>query len=117
MPAVSLDAADAEELAGFLLFLCEWAAADCDQLGESLARFMDDHPYSIDALLADLHRFKSLLGSDTENNFLPPDPLPRGRNITRCLQPPRCDILVPRGNPGTPGCSRRGGCAPREHGR
>jgi hypothetical protein len=40
MPAVSLDAADAEELADFLPFLSEWATADYDQLGESLVRFM-----------------------------------------------------------------------------
>ena len=51
-------------LADFLRFLIEWLTADRDGLGDSLARFMGDHPYGVEALRDDLARFKSLLGSD-----------------------------------------------------
>jgi hypothetical protein len=50
-------------------------AADYAQLGESLARFMGDHPYCIDALLADLVRFKSISA-----------PVPRSTALSR-LEP------------------------------
>jgi hypothetical protein len=40
MPAVSLDAADAGELAELLRFVNDWLAADPDQLGISLHQFV-----------------------------------------------------------------------------
>jgi hypothetical protein len=70
MPSISMDAADAMELADLLRFSDEWLAADHDQLGGSLARFVGDHPYSVDVLRHDLGRFRLLLGGDYgERNF------------------------------------------------
>jgi hypothetical protein len=63
MPSVSLGTPDVEELADFLRFLGEWLAADRDRLGGSLAQFMGDHPYSVEALQNDLVRFSALLGT------------------------------------------------------
>ena len=71
MPGVTLTIEDADELADLLRFLGEWLTADHDQLGDFLARFTGEHPYSIDMLLHDLGRFRLLLGGDyAEGDFL-----------------------------------------------
>jgi len=65
--SVSLDTPDAEELADFLRFLSEWLTSDPGQLGDSLARLMDSHPYCIDMLRRDLARFRALLGTGNDD--------------------------------------------------
>lgn len=64
---VSLNSADAVELADFLRFLDEWLTSDREQLGDSLARFMGTHPYGIDLLRHDLARFSALLGTRNDD--------------------------------------------------
>jgi hypothetical protein len=68
MPAIRLPAADAAELADFLRFLGEWLAAGHHQLSDSLAQFMDGHPYSVETLRHDLARFRTLLGGDDSDS-------------------------------------------------
>jgi hypothetical protein len=67
MPEISLPAEDAAELAGFLRFLDEWLTAGHAQIADSLARFMDDHPYGVETLRHDLSRFRSMLGNGNGN--------------------------------------------------
>jgi len=62
---VSLNSADAVELADFLRFLDEWLTSDREQLGDSLARFMGTHPYGIDLLRHDLARFSACSAPET----------------------------------------------------
>jgi hypothetical protein len=64
---VSLNSADAVELAGFLRFLDEWLTSDREQPGGSLARLMGSHPYGIDMLRHDLARFSALLGTGNDD--------------------------------------------------
>lgn len=68
MPEVSLPAEDLTELAGFLQFLDEWLTAGCGQFSDSLAEFMDGHPYGAGTLRHDLARFRSLLAGDESGN-------------------------------------------------
>lgn len=64
MPAVSLDVADAAELAELLRFVEAWLAGDPDRLGLSLQVFVGSPGYDLDRLRADLDRFVFLLGGD-----------------------------------------------------
>jgi hypothetical protein len=64
MPAVSLDAADAWELAELLRFVGDWLATDPDQLGLSLHRHVGSPGYDLATLRGDLDRFTFLLGGD-----------------------------------------------------
>ena len=73
MPGISLAAADAAELASFLRFLGEWLATDHGQLSDSLAQFMDGHPYGVETLRHDLARFTSLPGGNDGEHLFPPE--------------------------------------------
>jgi hypothetical protein len=64
MPAVSLDIADAVELAELLHFLGDWPSADHDRLDASLRRFVGAADYDVAELRRDLDRFTFLLGGD-----------------------------------------------------
>lgn len=67
---VSLDAADAIELAETLQLIARWLAADPGTLAESLLAHIGHPAYGPDALRADLDRFAFLLGgSDREDLF------------------------------------------------
>ncbi len=70
MPQVSLDAADAAELAEMLQFLSDWLARDPVRLAASLQEFVGFPAYGLPQLRADLDRFTFLLGgSDGESLF------------------------------------------------
>ncbi len=72
MPSISLDAADAIELAEMLQFLSGWLATDHALLGPSLTRFVGGNAYDLSQLCTDLDRFAFLLGgSDGEPLFQP----------------------------------------------
>ena len=67
---VSLDAADAIELAEILQLIARWLAADPATLAPSLLAYIGHPAYGPDALRADLDRFTFLLGgSDGEDLF------------------------------------------------
>ena len=76
MPQITLDLADAAELAEMLTFLASWLSGSQKQaLHESFAAFVGHPAYNTDALCADLHRFAFLLGaSDGEELFGEPAP-------------------------------------------
>ena len=58
-----------------LQFLDGWLAADREQLGTSLARFIGIDGYSLQVLRDDLARFMFLLGeTDGEGLFMPRPP-------------------------------------------
>ena len=70
MPRVTLDTADAAELAEMLQFLRDWLARDPARLSTSLVDFVGHPAYSTPQLRADLDRFIFLLGgSDGEPLF------------------------------------------------
>jgi hypothetical protein len=72
MPEVTLDAADAAELAELLQFLTGWLACDPGRLGASLEEFVGNPAYGTRQLREDLDRFTFLLGgSDGEPLFGP----------------------------------------------
>jgi hypothetical protein len=72
MPDVSLNAADAAELAEMLQFVSQWLARDPGRLGASLAQFVSHPAYGLGELRSDLERFVFLLGgSDGEPLFGP----------------------------------------------
>ncbi len=72
MPDVTLDAADAAELAEMLQFLDGWLAGDPARLAASLEQFVDNPAYGLPQLRQDLERFVFLLGgSDGEQLFGP----------------------------------------------
>ena len=72
MPHVTLDAADAAELAEMLQFLSSWLARDPADLGSSLEDFAGHPAYGLAQLRDDLERFVFLLGgSDSEPLFGP----------------------------------------------
>jgi hypothetical protein len=75
MPAITLDLADAAELAETLTLLTGWLSGSQKQtLAGSFAAFIG-HPAYNDTLRADLHRFVFLLGaSDGEDFFSEPTP-------------------------------------------
>jgi hypothetical protein len=67
---VSLDAADAAELAETLQLISGWLTADPAALAQSLLAYIGHPAYGPDALRADLNRFAFLLGgSDGEDLF------------------------------------------------
>jgi hypothetical protein len=67
---VTLDAADAIELAETLQLIAPWLASDPAALAPSLLTFIGHPAYGPDALRADLNRFAFLLGgSDGEDLF------------------------------------------------
>jgi hypothetical protein len=73
MPAVSLDTADAIELAQLLQFLTGWLTADPATLSPSFLAYTGHPAYNLDTLHTDLNRFIFLLGgSDGEDLFQPP---------------------------------------------
>jgi hypothetical protein len=76
MPAITLDLADAAELAETLTFLASWLSGSQKQaLADSFTAFVGHPAYNTDALCADLHRFVFLLGiSDGEELFGEPTP-------------------------------------------
>ncbi len=71
MPSITLDLADAAELAETLTFLADWLSGSQKQaLAESFAAFAGHPAYNTGTLCADLHRFVFLLGvSDGEELF------------------------------------------------
>jgi hypothetical protein len=70
MPPVTLDNADAIELAETLQLIAGWLTADPATLAPSLLAYIGHPAYGLDALRADLDRFSFLLGgSDGENLF------------------------------------------------
>ena len=76
MPQITLDLADATELAETLTFIADWLSGSQEQIpAESLAAFVGHPAYGIETLRADLHRFIFLLGvSDSEELFGEPAP-------------------------------------------
>ena len=76
MPQITLDLADATELAETLTFIAGWLSGSQEQvLAQSLAAFVGHPAYGIETLRADLHRFVFLLGvSDGEELFGEPTP-------------------------------------------
>jgi hypothetical protein len=72
MPRITLDAADAGELAEMLQFLSDWLGRDRARLAASLEEFVGHPAYGIAQLRDDLDRFVFLLGgSDGEPLFGP----------------------------------------------
>ena len=71
MPQITLDAADAAELAQTLTFLTSWLSGNQKQLlADSFAAFVGHPAHNTNALCADLHRFAFLLGeTDGEELF------------------------------------------------
>jgi hypothetical protein len=76
MSAITLDVADAAELAETLTLLTEWLSGSQKQtLADSFAAFIGHPAYNTGTLRADLHRFIFLLGaSDGEDLFGEPAP-------------------------------------------
>ena len=76
MPQITLDTADAAELAELLTFLTHWLSGSQKQaLADSFTAFVGHPAYNTDALCTDLHRFAFLLGaSDGEELFGEPTP-------------------------------------------
>ena len=76
MPQITLDAADAAELAQTLTFLTSWLSGNQKQLlADSFAAFVGHPAHNTNALCADLHRFAFLLGeTDGEELFGEPAP-------------------------------------------
>jgi hypothetical protein len=73
MPRVTLDAADATELAEMLQFPSDWLARDPARLAPSLEQFVGHPAYRTAQLRGDLARFVFLLGGDDgESLFGPP---------------------------------------------
>ncbi len=62
MPTVSLDTADAAELAEMLQLFSGWLTSDPGNLGGSLARVIGHPAYGLTQIRDDLHRFTFLLG-------------------------------------------------------
>jgi hypothetical protein len=76
MPGITLDLADAAELAETLALLAEWLSGSHKQtLAGSFAAFIGHPAYNTGTLCADLHRFAFLLGeTDGEELFGEPAP-------------------------------------------
>jgi hypothetical protein len=63
MPGITLDLADAAELAEMLTFLADWLTGSQKQaLADSLTTFVGHPACNTEALCTDLHRFAFLLG-------------------------------------------------------
>jgi hypothetical protein len=63
---MTLDSADAAELAEMLSFLGHWLASDPGRLGASLNAFVGNSAYGIQQLRDDIDRFVFLLGGSEE---------------------------------------------------
>jgi hypothetical protein len=76
MPGITLNLADAAELAETLTILTQWLSGrQKTALADSFAAFVGHPAYSTGTLCADLHRFVFLLGaSDGEGLFGEPTP-------------------------------------------
>ena len=76
MPHITLDLADATELAETLTLIAHWlSGSQQPALSQSPATFAGHPVYGIETLRADLHRFAFLLGlSDGEELFGEPAP-------------------------------------------
>ena len=76
MPQITLDLADATELAETPTFIADWLSGSQKQaLAGSFAAFVGHPAYDTGTLCADLHRFAFLLGaSDGEALFGEPTP-------------------------------------------
>ena len=76
MPGITLDPADAAEIAETLTLLTQWLAGSHRQaLADSFTDFIGHPAYSTATLCADLHRFAFLLGAtDGEELFGEPTP-------------------------------------------
>jgi hypothetical protein len=76
MPGITLDPADAAEIAETLTLLTEWLSGSHGQaLADSFAAFTGHPAYNTATLCADLHRFAFLLGAnDGEQLFGEPGP-------------------------------------------
>ena len=76
MPAITLDLADAAELAETLTLLTQWLSGNQEHaLAESFTAFIGHPACNTGTLCADLHRFAFLLGaSDGEELFGEPTP-------------------------------------------
>jgi hypothetical protein len=76
MPGITLDPADAAEIAETLTLLTEWLSGSQEHaLADSFAAFIGHPAYSTGTLRTDLHRFIFLLGaSDGEKLFDEPTP-------------------------------------------
>jgi hypothetical protein len=76
MAEITLDLADAAELAEMLGFIADWLSGSQKQtLASSLAAFVGHPACNTETLCADLHRFAFLLGaSDGEELFGEPTP-------------------------------------------
>jgi hypothetical protein len=74
MPSISLDTADAGELAEMLGFLSDWLASDHDRLDASLQAFTGHPAYALQQLRGDLDRFTFLLGGNDGEPLFEPDP-------------------------------------------
>jgi hypothetical protein len=74
MPAISLDAVDAIELAELLQFLAGWLAADPATLSPSLLAYVGHPAYGLDHLRDDLNRFAFLLGGNDGEPLFGSDP-------------------------------------------
>jgi len=80
---MSLDPADAAELAELLQFLTDWLAAHHSRLDSSLRAFTGNDAYGAQQLRADLGRFSFLLGgNDGEQLFGPSQQQRQRRNRT-----------------------------------
>ena len=76
MPGITLDPADAAEIAETLTLLTGWLSGSHKHaLADSFAAFIGHPAYNTGTLCADLHRFAFLLGaSDGEGLFGEPTP-------------------------------------------
>jgi hypothetical protein len=72
MPRITLDTADAAELAETLQLITQWLTADPATLAPSFLAYIGHPAYGIQQLQDDLHRFAFLLGgNDGEPLFEP----------------------------------------------
>jgi hypothetical protein len=76
MPGITLDLADAAEIAETLTLLTQWlSGSQKNALADSFAAFIGHPAYNTGTLCDDLHRFAFLLGaSDGEELFGEPTP-------------------------------------------
>jgi hypothetical protein len=70
---MTLDPADAVELAEILQFLSDWIARDRDHLQTSLENFVGSTAYGTPQLREDLARFTFLLGGDDGEPLFNPE--------------------------------------------
>jgi len=76
MPGITLDPADAAEIAETLTLLTQWLSGGHKQtLADSFTAFIGHPAYDTGTLCADLHRFAFLLGA-TDGDELFGDPSP-----------------------------------------